>query len=163
MGLKEFFIRDKKSVEENPAGASEAPASPATQIREKRAEAEDKIDILDAILSGKEIVTTIPTDYGEFQFKYPDGTDQLRVAHRRAAYLGGHPDSSFDNARRVQFEQWATLDVLIVSRPERFSELKSWADFPDQSVVDELYARGARFCGDIRAQIRSARPGKPLD
>src|SRR5574343_8390 len=130
MGLKEFFIRDKKSVEENPAGAAEAPASPATQIREKRAEAEDKIDILDAILSGKEIVTTIPTDYGEFQFKYPDGTDQLRVAHRRAAYLGGHPDSSFDNARRVQFEQWATLDVLIVSRPERFSELESWADFP---------------------------------
>jgi hypothetical protein len=156
-GLSGFFVQDKK-VKTEEAGAAKAPVSDI-QVREKR---EEEIDILDTILSGKELVTTIDTDYGEFQFRYPDGEDQLRIAHRKAGYLGGFPDSSFDAHRRVQFEQWATLDILISGKPEKYEKLSSWADFPDQYLVEDLYTRGAQFCREIRDKISEARSKKAV-
>lgn len=161
MGLKGYFVREKKEAEA--AGASAAPAgAQAIEVREKKAEATEEVDILDTILSGKELVTTIDTDYGEFQFKYPSGADQIRMSRRNASYHGGHPDASFDAVSQLHFEQWSTLDVLIVGKPDRFAKIDSWADCPDQKLIDELYERGARFCIDIREKIRLARSGGPL-
>lgn len=149
MGLTDFFVRDKKPDAEKPA---------APEVKEDKSE---NVDLIDALLHNKDIVTTIDTEYGDFEFKYPTGTDQVRIAHRRAAYLGGYPDSSFDNVRRFQFELWATLDILVTKKPEKFKDMESWADCPDQSLADDIFARGARFCGDIRAQIRGPRSGQP--
>lgn len=154
MALGDFFIRDGKKE-----AAGKAPAEAPAPVEVKQSA--ESVDIIDALLHNKEIVTTIDTDYGEFEFKYPSGTDQLRIAHRRAAFLGGHPDASFDNARRISFDTWAALDVLVTKKPDRFKDMVSWADCPDTDLVDLLYERGARFCGDIRQKIRSARPGQP--
>lgn len=149
-GLGDYFVREKKAEK---VSAAEKSFPEET--------GKESADIIDALLHNKEILTKIDTPYGDFEFKYPSGGDQLRIAHRRAAYLGGHPDASFDNLRRMQFEQWATLDILVVGKPERFKDMESWADCPDPELADQIYERGARFCGDIREKIRGARPGKP--
>jgi hypothetical protein len=147
MGLQDFFIRDKKATTK--AGAVEAPASVV--------KADEEMDIVEALLSGKELVTTIQTKYGDFDFQYPSGGDTLRIAHRRAEYLGGHPDSSYDNMRRYKFEQWATLDLLIVKKPAKFEKIVSWADFPDQDLVEELFTRGTKFRIEIGDKIRAVK------
>lgn len=159
MSMPKFFMRDAaESQKAAPAAEPAAPAKPA--VVEVRDPDNGAVDLIDALLHGKEIVTVIETGYGPFEFKYPSGADKLRIAHRRAAYLGGHPDSSFDNARRMLFEIWATLDILITKKPERFSALSSWADCPDPALVDMLYDRGSRFCGEIRAKVDESRPGQ---
>jgi hypothetical protein len=159
MGLNGFFVRDgEKRVEAVKADSSNSSEKAApVKVREKE---QNKSDLIDALLNGKEIVTEIDTPYGVFEFRYPSGADQLRIAHRRAAYLGGFPDTAFDAVRRLQFEQWATLDVLVSKKPERFEKIASWADCPIAEIVDTLYERGARFCGDIRERIRSPGPGR---
>lgn len=154
MGLgKSFLVRDGKAPEgktlsDTPAAVQEVKASPK------------EVDIIDALLHNKEIVSEIETPYGVFEFKYPSGADSLRIAHRRAAYLGGFPDQSFDNSRRSQFEMWATLDILVLKKPDRFKDMESWADCPDQELAETLFKRGARFCGGIRREISEARPGQ---
>jgi hypothetical protein len=119
-------------------------------------------DIIDSLLHNKEIVTQIESPYGVFEFKYPSGSDSLKIAHRRAEYLGGYPDVSFDNNRRMQFKMWATLDVLVTKKPEKFTPLDSWSGCPDQELVETLYTRGAQFCKRIRQEITSARPKEPV-
>lgn len=150
MGLMDFIVRDgkEKPNEKSPAPLKVTPSSSGD------------VDIIDALLHNKEVVTQIETPYGDFEFKYPSGSDSLKISHRRAAYLGGFPDQSFDNSRRAQFEKWATLDILVTKKPERFEGVDSWADCPDQELVDILFERGARFCGGIRQKIGDARPGK---
>lgn len=159
MGLGEFFVRDgsKKAAAKASAADAEVKAAPV-KVREKD---QDQKSLIDALLNGKEIVTEIDTSYGVFEFRYPSGGDQLRIAHRRAAYLGGYPDSSFDPVRRLQFEQWSTLDVLVSKKPDMFEKMDSWADCPMSDLVDTIYDRGARFCGDIRARIRGPGSGNP--
>lgn len=143
MAIGDFFVRDKKPEVIQGKNSVEEPVS----VREKDA------DLIDSLLNGKEIVKELDTPYGVFEIKYPNGSDKLRIAHRRAEYLGGFPDSSFDDINRYQFSMWAFLDVLIVKKPERFKDMKSWADCPDQKVSAELYERGSLFCKDIREKI----------
>lgn len=152
MALSKYFIREKQDEKTKAkVGAAEAPASPSTKAKDQGPE---EIDILDALLMGKELVTTLDTKYGDFEYKYPDGNDMLRIGIRRAEFMGGYPEASFDRSRLVLFEYWATLDVLVKKKPEKFSKIMSWADFPDQDLVFDLYSRGAQFCSEIREQIR---------
>lgn len=150
--MSDFFVREKK-----PSATAGADKAPASAVKES-----EELDIIDTMLSGKELVKELDTDYGRFEFKYPDGADTLRIAHRRAEYLGGHPDHSFDRVRLYWFEIWATLDVLVVKKPEKFSKILSWADFPDTSLVEDLFSRGTQFRNDIAEQIREARKGRSL-
>lgn len=159
MGLTDFFVRDRniKSEKEpevkDTAGSapSNPSAPPPLKIREKE---EEGADLIDALLSGKEIITTLESKYGPFDFRFPAGGDQVAIAHRLADYQGGRPSAAFDSLRRYQFEMWATLDILITRKPERFAKMASWAEFPDQSLVEDLYNRGSLFCSEIRKKIR---------
>jgi hypothetical protein len=152
--LSSFFVRDRKVEEKKD--------SEKTDEKAKEVTVED-IDIIDTLLSGKEIETTFENKYGAFKFKYPSGQDRIRIARRRAEYLGGLPNASFDPARLFQFEMWSTLDILIVGTPDRFKKMESWADCPDQSVVEDLYTRGSSFCVEIRDKIGESGSGHALE
>ncbi len=156
MSLKGFFIRDGKKPS---PGTKPLPAVEEPKQEPSEGPASESVSIFDSILHNKEIVTKIETAYGEFEFKYPGGEDMIAVAHRRALYLGGFPDSAYDNARRIQFEQWATLDILVIKKPDRFKDLTTWANCPDPELTEALYNKGAQFCQDVRKQIDEDRPG----
>lgn len=150
MSLKGYFIRDGKK----PAAVQEPPKDAVSSEKE-----DAEMNIFDSILHNKEVVTKIETAYGEFEYKYPGGEERLLIAHRRALYLGGHPDSAYDNLRRSEFEIWATLDVLITKKPDRFKDLVTWANCPDPELTEALYTKGALFCKEVRKQIGEDRPG----
>lgn len=155
------LFKIKKRDEKEKTGA-EAVMAPVAALVEQKDEDVEKIDIIETLLSGEAIVQTLSTPYGDFEFLYPSGKEQLNISYRKVQYLNGHPHESFDIPRLLQFEKWATLDVLVTKKPPRFEKLKSWADFPDQEIVDDLYQRGSLFCGEIRQQIVEARPGKAM-
>ena len=156
------FKVKRRTEEEKKAVSAESAMAPAPAPIEKKDDDVDSIDIVETLLSGEAITQTFDTPYGEFEFVYPGGKEQLNIGYRKAQYLNGYSSESFDIPRLLQFEKWANLDILIVSKPPKFSALKSWADFPDQEVADNLYERGSLFCKEIRRKIVEARPGKTV-
>jgi hypothetical protein len=158
MGLGDFFVREKKDEKK----ASDVIAEGSIAESSAAAKSADEVDIVDALLHGKELAVQFDTDYGVFEFRYPSGGDTVRIGRRRAEYMGGHADSSFDNPRRFQFEEWATLDVLISKKPTPFDTMDSWADCPDPELIEDLYDRGSQFCHDIREKIKGSRLRKSV-
>jgi hypothetical protein len=139
---------EQKPAEETLKNSSE---KPVIQVKE---------DIIGKLLSGDPVNKKIDTCYGEFEFRYPSGSDSINIARRRSEYMGDHPQNTFDDGMLYQFQKWATLDVLISKVPEKFKEVSTWADFPDQETADEVFNTGITFCSGIREKIKNNRSGK---
>jgi hypothetical protein len=136
------------------------PAKEVLGSREEKPVDEDKEDIVGILLSGEPVTTQIKTFYGDFVFRYPSGGDTINIARRRAEYMGDHPQNTFDAGMLYQFQKWATLDVLVQKVPEKFKDVSTWADFPDQETADEVFNTGITFCAEIRGKIKIGRLGK---
>lgn len=156
------FNVKRRSEEEKKKSSAETILAPAPSPEKKPDDDAGKIDIIGTLLSGESITTNLDTPYGVFEFAFPSGKDQLDISYRKAQYLNGYPLTAFDVVRLSLFERWATLDVLIVSKPAQFEKLSCWADFPDQGLVEDLFERGSLFCKEIRGQISESRSSKTL-
>jgi hypothetical protein len=159
--MGKFKVRRRTEEEKKAVSAENALASDPEATKAKDDDVEN-IDIIQTLLSGEQITQTLETPYGAFEFAYPGGKDTLNISYRKAQYLNGYPASAYDVTRLFLFEKWATLDVLIVTKPAQFAKMTSWADFPDQEVMEDLYERGSLFCKEIRQSIVEARPGHAM-
>jgi hypothetical protein len=137
------------------------PAKEVLGNKEEKPITRDKEDVIGMLLSGEPITTEIKTSYGNFVFRYPSGSDTINISRRRSEYMGDHPQNTFDAGMLYQFQKWSTLDVLVSKVPEKFEDVSTWADFPDQETADEVFNTGITFCAGIREKIKIGRLGKP--
>jgi|WetSurMetagenome_2_1015567.scaffolds.fasta_scaffold110623_2 hypothetical protein len=136
------------------------PAKEVLNNNNKKPVIQEQEDIIEKLLSGNSVTKKIDTCYGEFEFRYPSGSDSINIARRRSEYMGDHPQDTFDSGMLYQFQKWATLDVLVSKVPEKFKNVSTWADFPDQETADEVFNTGITFCSEIRGKIKNNRSGE---
>lgn len=116
-------------------------------------------DILWALLHDKDVTREIETKRGTFRVKYPTPADNARINYLVAQHKQGLPVHSYDE--NVQFDHlvWATLDVIVIDRPEWAREFDSFQSCPDNKLVADLFSRSFQFREDVRAAIDESRLG----
>jgi hypothetical protein len=129
-----------------------------------RAEKESD-DILERILSGKQISETVKTKRGNFIIKFPLPYDLRRIEVSLAQRLEGMPTEAFTPEQIREFRVYAVLDYVIVEAPEWWNKLSSSEHCPDTEFIAKLYGRylqlrkktqkkigESRFVGDSRKE-----------
>lgn len=116
-------------------------------------------DVLWALLHNKDVTRSIETKRGTFKVKYPTPADNARINRLVAQHKQGLPVHSYDE--NVQFDHlvWATLDVIVIERPDWARDFESFQSCPDNKLVADLFSRSFQFREDIRAAIDESRLG----
>ncbi len=116
-------------------------------------------EVFDKLLAGEDVVQSIETHRGIFSIKYPLGRDFIEIDRRKAFMRGGAPLASFDANAEGNMEAYATLDVVVVEAPKWWKDMKSAADCPDPTLIDDLYRGYLRHVGKVRAVLSVGEPG----
>lgn len=109
--------------------------------------AEQKTNLFNSIVMGKDVTEIIKTSRGDFKVKFPRMNDVQRIGRLQALRLNSIPAECFDPNVLALIQQIATLDVLVLEGPAWYENAKkeskgnfSWADIPLQSFVQEVYS-----------------------
>lgn len=110
-----------------------------------------RVDMFNSIVMGKDVTETIKTSRGDFKVKYPRARDIQQIGRLQALRLNGIPFECFDRNAIALIQEIATLDVVVLEGPSWFENAKkenvnfSWADIPIQSYIQEVYAKAYEF------------------
>jgi hypothetical protein len=128
---------------------------------------EQKTDMFNSIVMGKDVTEIIETSRGKFKVKYPRARDIQAIGRLQAYRLNGIPAESFDKSILVFIQEVATLDVLVLDGPAWYQNAKkenvnfSWLDIPSQAFIQEVYAKAYDFRLKVQELIES--DGKERD
>ena len=110
-----------------------------------------KDNLFESIVRGKDVIEEIETSRGKFEVKFPRTTDIETIGKLTAYRLRGLSVQCFDEQIYNLIQMVATLDVVIVSGPAWFENVKkdnkdfSWGDVPSQKFIGEVYAKALEF------------------
>ena len=122
---------------------------------------EQKADMFNSIVMGKDVTEKIKTSRGEFKVKYPRARDIQAIGRLQAYRLNGVSTECFDKNVLAFIQQVATLDVLVLEGPAWYENAKkeninfSWLDIPSQSFIMEVYAALYTFRLKVQKLIES--------
>ena len=125
------------------------------QVEAERIESEKKgQDIFLKLLNGEDIIETVDLGKkGVFKIKYPLSKDYLAIDRQKAILRNNIPPGSFDPTGNTDIEVYATLNVIVVDGPPTWKKCKSILDYPDETLLTELYRRWLRHTREIRELI----------
>lgn len=122
---------------------------------------EQRTDMFNSIVMGKDVTEIIKTSRGNFKVKYPRARDIQSIGRLQAYRLNGIPAESFDKTILVFIQEVATLDVLVIDGPAWYQNAKkenvnfSWLDIPSQAFIQEVYAKAYDFRLKVQELIES--------
>ena len=80
--------------------------------KKEELDAEQKVNMFNAIVMGKEVTETIKTSRGDFKVKYPRARDIQAIGRLQALRLNGIPVDCFDKNILAFIQEVATLDIV---------------------------------------------------
>lgn len=117
-----------------------------TEDKVKELTENQKTNLFNSIVRGKDAIETIHTSRGDFKVKFPRMKDLETIGRLVAYRLNGLSAQSFDVNTYNLIQQIAALDVLVIEGPAWFENAKkenknglSWGDMPSQSFIQEVY------------------------
>lgn len=122
---------------------------------------EQRTDMFNSIVMGKDVIETIDTSRGKFKVKYPRARDIQAIGRLQALRLNGIPVDCFDKNVLAFIQEIATLDVVVVEGPAWYENAKnenanfSWLDIPSQAYIQEVYALAYDFRIKVQKLIES--------
>ena len=122
---------------------------------------EQKTNMFNSIVMGKDVTETIETSRGKFKVKYPRARDIQAIGRLQALRLNGIPIECFDKNVLALIQEIATLDVVVLEGPVWYENAKkeninfSWLDIPSQSYIQEVYAKAYQFRLKVQKLIES--------
>ncbi len=122
---------------------------------------EQKVNMFNAIVMGKEVTEIIKTSRGDFKVKYPRARDIQAIGRLQALRLNGIPVDCFDKNVLAFIQEVATLDIVVLEGPAWYENAKkenmnfSWLDIPSQSYIQEVYAQAYSFRLKVQKLIES--------
>ena len=136
------------------------------ETEEKLAE-EQREKLFDKLVMGKDATGKVETSRGVFTVKFPKPIDKLKIGNLEAARRNYRPAAGFSEEADMINTLASTLDVLVVSGPKWFMDLKeanknfSFLEVPSQTFLLELFGKAHSFREDVEQRIDEA--GKPAD
>lgn len=121
----------------------------------------EKINMFNSIVMGKDVTEKIKTSRGDFKVKYPRARDLQQIGRLQALRLNGIPFECFDRNALALIQEVATLDVVVLEGPAWYENAKkenvnfSWADIPIQSYIQEVYAKAYEFRLKVQKLLES--------
>ncbi len=133
------------------------------KLEQKKEELNDeqKTNMFNSIVMGKDVTETIETSRGKFKVKYPRARDIQAIGRLQALRLNGIPIECFDKNVLALIQEIATLDVVVLEGPAWYENAKteninfSWLDIPSQSYIQEVYAKAYQFRLKVQKLIES--------
>lgn len=122
---------------------------------------EQKVNMFNAIVMGKEVTEIIKTSRGDFKVKYPRARDIQAIGRLQALRLNGIPVDCFDKNILAFIQEVATLDIVVLEGPAWYENAKneninfSWLDIPSQAFIQEVYALAYSFRLKVQKLIES--------
>ena len=122
---------------------------------------EQKVNMFNAIVMGKEVTEIIKTSRGDFKVKFPRARDIQAIGRLQALRLNGIPVDCFDKNVLAFIQEVATLDIVVLEGPAWYENAKkeninfSWLDIPSQSFIQEVYAQAYSFRLKVQKLIES--------
>ena len=122
---------------------------------------EQKADMFNSIVMGREVTEIVKTSRGDFKVKYPRARDIQQIGRLQALRLNGIPIDCFDKNVLALIQEVATLDVIVLEGPAWFENAKkenvnfSWLDIPSQAFIQEVYAKAYDFRLKVQNIIES--------
>ena len=131
------------------------------KTKEQELTENQKTDLFNSIVRGKDAIETIHTSRGDFKIKFPRMKDLETIGRLVAFRLNGLSAQCFDANTYNLIQQIATLDVIVISGPAWFENAKkenksglSWGDIPDQSFIQEVYALAYNFRLEVQKHFK---------
>ena len=122
---------------------------------------EQRVNLFNSIVMGKDVTETIKTSRGDFKVKYPRARDIQHIGRLQALRLNGIAIDCFDRNILALIQEIATLDVVVVEGPDWYENAKkenvnfSWLDIPSQAYIQEVYAKAYEFRLKVQKLIES--------
>ena len=122
---------------------------------------DQRVNMFNSIVMGKDVTETIKTSRGDFKVKYPRARDIQQIGRLQALRLNGIPFECFDRNALALIQEIATLDVVVLEGPSWYENAKnenvnfSWADIPIQSYIQEVYAKAYEFRLKVQKLLES--------
>lgn len=129
--------------------------------KKEELDAEQKVNMFNAIVMGKEVTEIIKTSRGDFKVKYPRARDIQAIGRLQALRLNGIPVECFDKNILAFIQEVATLDIVVLEGPAWYENAKkeninfSWLDIPSQAFIQEVYALAYSFRLKVQKLIES--------
>ena len=120
---------------------------------------EEKDDLFDNMVMGKDATYFVDTSRGKFKVKYPRAADILTIGNLTAFRRNYKPIESFDAETEMVNVMASTLDVVVVSGPDWYEKAKiknqkfSFAEVPSKEFLAELYSKAYSFRSEIEQRF----------
>lgn len=137
------------------------------ETRNEELNENQRTDLFNSIVMGKDVTEVIKTSRGDFKVKYPRARDIQQIGRLQAYRLNGIPAECFDKNVLFLSQEIATLDVVVIEGPAWYENAKkentnfSWLDIPSQSYIQEVYSLAYEFRLKVQKCIES--DGKDRD
>jgi len=120
---------------------------------------EEKDDLFDNMVMGKDATYPVDTSRGKFKVKYPRAADILTIGNLTAFRRNYKPIESFDAETEMINVMASTLDVVVVSGPDWYNKAKiknpkfSFVEVPSKEFLAELYSKAYSFRSEIEQRF----------
>jgi hypothetical protein len=130
-----------------------------TQERIEKLTEEQRDDIFTKLIKGQDVIETVETSRGEFVIKYPKAADLLTIGKIAAIRRDYKPIEGFDPESEMINMMASTLDVVVVSGPKWFDEVRktkksfSFLEVPSRVFLAELYGKAYSFREKVEQRL----------
>lgn len=121
---------------------------------------EDTGNVVERILRGEDVIEDVETAWGTFSIRFPLPRTLREIQVLLSTRLAGQ---NLPHNVRLNYEVYATLDVVVVDSPEFWKNLGSSEDCPYDDLVSLLYRRYLRFYSEVQAHIREHQPASSAE
>lgn len=121
------------------------------KVEEEKLTEEQKVNLFNSIVLGKDATEKLETSRGVFEVKFPRLKDLETISRISAMRLKGLPVESFNANSYSLIQQIAYLDVVVLNGPAWFENAKkevqgfSFGNIPSQKFLQEVYAKALEF------------------
>jgi hypothetical protein len=133
-----------------------------TQDRIGKLTEEQRDDLFTKLIMGKDVTENVETSQGEFVIKYPKAADLLTIGKIAAMRRNYKPIEGFDVESEMINMMASTLDVVVVSGPKWFEDVRkakesfSFLEVPSRVFLAELYGKAYSFREKVEQRLNQA-------
>ena len=127
----------------------------------------ERDDLFTKLLLGKDVIEKVETSRGVFTVKYPKPDDLMTIGRVEALRRDYKPPASFNYETEMINVMASTLDVIVVSGPDWFTNAKklnpdfTFLEVPSRAFLVELYSKAHSFRDETERRLGEAE--KPAD
>jgi hypothetical protein len=130
-----------------------------TQERVEKLTEEQRDDLFTKLIKGQDVTEAVKTSRGEFIVKYPKAADLLTIGKIAAIRRNHKPIEGFDAESEMIKTMASTLDVIVVSGPKWFEDVRkskeifSFLEVPSRVFLTELYGKAYSFREEVEQRL----------